>query len=92
MIGSEIDNAVDCIRRLAPHPALRDMEDRVLLAIAASPSPPLPRRTVFTAMAIAAMLGILSHAVPQTKASATSVAPIGAPANLAPSSLLMGSR
>ena len=76
MIGSEIDNALDCIRRVTPHPALRNMEDRVLLTIAAGPSMPLARRTVVTAMAMAAMLGFLSHAVPPTKGNATSIAPI----------------
>lgn len=92
VMDSEINSALARMSVPDSHPGLAGLEDRVLSTIGARRAQALTMRTTLSAAAFALLLGVVSNVLPAREAYAASPAPLGAPAALAPSSLLLGPR
>lgn len=86
----DLDDALSRLATSAPHRGLVGLEDRILGALASSRAAGIGAGATLAAMGFALALGAMSNLAPVSEARASSLAPLGAPSPLAPSTLLGG--
>lgn len=90
---TDIDDMLAALGRQPSHSGLAGLEDRVLRAIEDQPTATIGTGMTLTAVTLALALGVLSNVVPSTRVNAApTLTSFGAPAALAPSTLLVEAR
>jgi hypothetical protein len=86
----DIDSLLTRVRNVPLDPRLATIDDAVLAGLARQSQSPLSATTVAFVAVLSLSVGLLGSMAPAAPAQAATVFPLGAPAALAPSTLLGG--
>jgi len=85
---TDIDTALASLREMPVHPGLASLDVAVMTDIAARASAPLSGAMLGLAATAALLIGAAGSVIPPPPVRAADITPFGAPAALAPSTLL----